>query len=132
MVSINLEAFLKMAEITLVDIISGAFTGSEYWINSDPDQFHEVLADIKKNWTGSSYGPCTEDVYVEMLKRGMTLKVTDPDGDEHDLTLESLERAVDVIFTKETEILKQYLDEPDMYTDCAFIDCAIFGEVTFG
>ena len=62
----------------------------------------------------------------------ITFTVTDPEGGKHDLTIEHLERAVDVIFTKETEILKQYLNEPDMLTDCAFIDCAIFGEVTFG
>ena len=131
MTIINLEAFLKMADITLVDIISGAFTGSEYWISGDPDQFDAVKKSLSENWQ-DPYGPCVEDIYAEMLQRGMTLKVTDPEGDEHDLTIEHLERAVDVIFTKETEILKQYLDSPDMLTDCAFIDCAIFGEVTFG
>lgn len=131
MTIINLDTFIKMADITLVDIISGAFTGSEYGIDGDPAQYYAVKKSIRENWH-DSVGPCIEDIYAEMLRRGMTLKVTDPEGDEHDLTIGHLERAVDVIFTKETEILKQYLDSPDMLTDCAFIDCAIFGEVTFG
>lgn len=126
MTIINLEAFLKMADYKLTYIISGAFTGSEYWINGDPDQFDAVKKSLAENWQ-DPYGPCVEDIYAEMLMRGMTLTVTDPEGDEHDLTIEHLERAVDVIFTKETEILKKYLDSPDMITDCA-----IFGEVTFG
>ena len=131
MTIINLEAFLKMADYKLTYIISGAFTGSEYYIDGDPDQYVAVKKSLAKNWN-DPYGPCVEDIYAEMLQRGMTLKVTDPAGHEHDLTIEHLERAVDVIFTKETEILRQYLDSPDMLTDCAFIDCAIFGKVTFG
>ena len=131
MTIINLEAFLKMADYRLTYIISGAFTGSEYYIDGDPDQYVAVKKSLSENWQ-DPYGPCVEDIYAEMLQRGMTLKVTDPEGDEHDLTIEHLERAVDVIFTKETEILRQYLDDPDMLTDCAFIDCAIFGKVTFG
>lgn len=131
MTIINLEAFLKMAGITIADILSGAFTGSEYWIDGDPGQYVAVKKYLDENWH-DSYGPCVDDIFAEMLQRGMTLTITDPEGDEHDLTIGHLERAVDVIFTKETEILKQYLDSPDMITDCAFIDCAIFGEVVFG
>jgi hypothetical protein len=131
MTIINLEAFLKLADYKLTYIISGAFTGSEYWIDGDTDQFDAVKKSLAENCQ-DPYGPCVEDIYAEMLQRGMTLTVTDPEGGKHDLTIEHLERAVDVIFTKETEILKQYLNAPDMLTDCAFIDCAIFGEVTFG
>ena len=131
MTIINLDAFLKLAGITLADIISGAFTGSEYRIHGDPYQYDAVKESLAGNWHDPD-GPCVEDIYAEMLRRSMSITVTDPEGDEHDLTIGHLERAVDVIFTKETEILKQYLDSPDMLTDCAFIDCAIFGEVTFG
>lgn len=62
MTIINLEAFLKMADITIADIISGACTGSEYWIDGDPDQYDAVKKSLAENWH-DSYGPCVEDIY---------------------------------------------------------------------
>ena len=117
--------FKKLCEIsdrTLTDILSGALYG-----NSGETKKH-MDKDV-----------CFEDVLSQMILDGKSILITDEEDLEHEnepekwtLTKDKLESGVEAFFTKCSSRISDFFDDPDMFTDWAFIQCCLFGEEVFG
>jgi len=131
----NLD-FKKLCEIsnrTLSDILSGALCGnSSFGVDYDEKDYKEIKKNMKED-------VCFEDVLAQMVLNGKSILFTDKEDLEHEdepekwtLTKEKLEKGVEAFFTKCSSIISDFFNDPDMYTDWAFIQCCLFGEEVFG
>ena len=135
MVTISFDKFLEMSDLKLIDLISGMFSGTGYAINEKNEgEYDQVKTELKATWPeDDKYGPCIEDIFAEMLRRGMTIVVTDPEGKDHDVTFSSFENGLTALVEQAPDAFKDYLSgNADSCTDLNFIDCIIFGEPVYG
>ena len=128
--------FKKLCEIsdrTLTDILSGALYGnSGFGVDYDEKEYNETKKHMDKD-------VCFEDVLSQMILDGKSILITDEEDLEHEnepekwtLTKDKLESGVEAVFTKCSSRISDFFDDPDMFTDWAFIQCCLFGEEVFG
>ena len=132
MTPMDFKKFAELSELTLTDFISDMFTGTGYWIDPKTDADWAKAKEATKAKLGPGKA-CIEDFFAYMLENSMPIVVTDPEGEEHDFTMDSLERGVDAMIAKAPGAFGEYLNHNgDMCTGLAFIDCCIFGEPVYG
>jgi len=134
MTTINLRKFLKMCDTDLSSLLSAMFTGNPYAIDAKyAADYYKVRQDLKEGkFKDDEYGPCLEDIFAEMLSKGMTLVFTDPDGKEHDVTLDDVGRGLDALIDKAPCAFADFIKgEEDAITGMNFLDCIIFGDVVY-
>ena len=137
MATITFDKFLELADYKLSYLISGMFTGTGYAINEKNDgEYDQVKKELKETWPkDDSFGPCIEDIFEAMLRRGMTIVVTDPEGKDHDVTMADFEKGLQALIdhAKDCNAFADYLEgNADACSDLNFIDCIIFGKPVYG
>lgn len=126
---------------SLVCLFSDATYGSD-WIEMfvpKGDRNHELVQEWKAA-DKTKFGDCCEDKWAYVLLHGGTIAVLDHyaigDGDSkaeatHTLCMEDFDKAMDAFAL--TGAYTDFLDEnDDMYTGDTFVQCAVFGEPTYG
>lgn len=137
MATITFKKFLELSDYTMTDLISDMFTGTGYAINEKNDgEYDQVKKELNEGkFKDDQYGPCIEDIFAEMLERGMTICVTDPEGKDHDVTLADFEKGLQALINhaKDYDAFADYLNgNADACSALNFIDCIIFGEPVYG
>lgn len=141
MATITFKKFLELSDYTLTYLLSDMFTGTGYAINETEEgeargEYDQVKKELKEGkFKDDQYGPCIEDIFAGMLERGMTIRVTDPEGKDHDVTLADFETGLQALIdnAKEYDAFADYLKgNADMCSALNFIDCIIFGEPVYG
>ena len=130
--NINFRKFAELCELELEDFISDMFTGTGYAINAKNDADYEKAKAICDDVYGKD-NVYIERIFAYMLKNSMPIVVTDPEGKDHDFTLDMLENGLDTLLEKAPEVFRDYIHcNNDMGSGMALIDCCIFGEVVYG
>lgn len=130
--NINVKKFCELCEIELDDLISAMFTDTGYAINPKADDEYEASRAAVEYVYGK------EDTYVErifasMLMHGKTIVATDPEGKDHDFTLDTLEKGLDALLEKAPEVFRDFVHgDNDMCSGLALADCTFFGEIVYG
>ena len=90
--------------------------------------------ELKETWPkDDKFGPCIEDIFAEMLNRGMTLCVTDPEGKDHDFTIYDIENGIENMLMKASSAFADYINgNNDACSGSNLIDCCIFGKPVYG
>jgi hypothetical protein len=137
MATITFKKFLELSDYTLTFLLSDMFTETGYAINEKNEgEYDQVKKELKETWSKEDqFGPCIEDIFAGMLERGMTILVTDPEGDDHDVTLADFEKGLQALIdhAKDYDAFADYLKgNADACSALNFIDCIIFGEPVYG
>ena len=130
--NINIKKFCELCDLELDDLISEMFSGTGYAINPKDDAEYEAFRTAVECTYGKEHA-YVERIFADMLMHGKTLVVTDPEGEDHDFTLDMLEKGLDVLLEKAPEVFRDFVHgESDMGSGLALADCTFFGEIVYG
>lgn len=130
--NINVKKFCELCELELDDLISEMFTDTGYAINPNDDDEYEASSAAVENTYGKEHA-YVERIFASMLMHGKTLVVTDPEGKDHDFTLDMLEKGLDVLLEKAPDVFRDFVHgDPDMGSGLALADCTFFGAIVYG
>ena len=130
--NLDLKKFCEISKTDLAGLIAEMFTFTEWGIDEkDIGDYQKARDEIKKKRLEKK-DVTLEDVYAEMLRMGLPVVATDPDGEEHDFTLEMVEKGIDNLLIKDPQHFADFITEnSDACSGLALIDCCVFGEPTF-
>jgi hypothetical protein len=115
----------------LTNLLSTASYGSPWFVF----QVHKDTDDKTYNEATSLY-ECREDRWAYILFNGGSLNIVDVDDEdeeEHKVTLEDIIRGFEIVMLNYPEQYCSLMTENDDFYDAdAVIQCAIFGELTYG
>lgn len=130
--NINVKKFCELCELELDDLISEMFSGTGYAINPKSDDEYEASRTAVEDAYGKDYA-YAERIFATMLKQGKTLVATDPEGKDHDFTLDMLEKGLDVLLEKAPNVFRDFVHgNSDMGSGLALADCTFFGAIVYG
>jgi hypothetical protein len=130
--NINIKKFCDLCDLELDDLISEMFSDTGYAINPKDDAEYEASRAAVEYTYGKEHA-YVERIFATMLTHGKTLVATDPEGKDHDFTLDMLEKGLDVLLEKAPEVFRDFVHgESDMGSGLALADCTFFGEIVYG
>jgi hypothetical protein len=130
--NIKIKKFCELCELELDDLVSAMFTGTGYAINpKDDDEYEATRAAVE--YAYGKEGTYVERIFASMLMHGKTLVATDPEGKDHDFTLDMLEKGLDALLEKAPDVFRDFVHgDNDMGSGLALADCTFFGEIVYG
>ena len=127
----TLDGFLKktFTHTFLTDLLCTASYGSFWFSVSYRDHNPADMVEGARN-----LHDCREDIWAEILLRGGNICITDNEEEEdHILNLEDIKRGFALVMFNHPSMYKAIMDETfDLYDADAVIQCAVFGELTYG
>ena len=119
----------------LTDILSTASYGS-FWFDCGvhKDTPDDVYKAAKKRWE------CREEVWAECLLKGGWINVCDTEEcdegneeGEHKVGLDDIVKGFEIVMLNYPRIYADIMEEQyDLYDADAIIQCAVFGDITYG
>ena len=120
------QALLK--EENLVDLLSTAFYGNEWFTCEIPDKWKYLV---------KSSSDCREDKWSDVLKGGGNITITDWEDDEskHDISLEDIVKGLEKLYNEHLNVYARVMSfdgDADFYDADAVMQYAVYGEWVYG
>ena len=129
---LDLKKFCEISKMDLALLIAEMFTFTGWEIDEKDILDYQKARDKIKKKDFEKKDVTLEEVYAEMLRMGLPVVATDPEGDKHDFTLEMVEKGIENLLIKDPQHFADFITEnPDACSGSALIDCCVFGEPTF-
>lgn len=105
--------------------IGGTLSGYGLELDYDNDEYRKSKEKLSN--------PCIEDVFMQMLKDGYSLKLNDIEGDgENDTTISLYKVHSNIELTPFDDLMAMHNEEDDGNTADSIIQSVAYGEIIFG